>query len=45
MHQTLEVLALDGESYRLVATHGGHDVITATPFETAKIELAALWSR
>ncbi len=45
MHQTLEVLALDGDSYRLVATYGGDDVIAAPPFEAAEIDLAALWSR
>lgn len=43
--QTLEVLALDGESYRLLATHGGEDVITAPPFEAAELDLSVLWSR
>jgi len=43
--QTLEVFALDGESYRLLSAHGGDDVITAPPFEATKLRLAPLWRR
>lgn len=42
--QTLEVLALDGESYRLVATHGGDAHVRAEPFAAVELELAALWA-
>ncbi len=43
--QTLEVLALEGESYLLLGAHGADDVITAPPFEAAELRLAPLWSR
>lgn len=42
--QTLEVLHLDGESYRLSATHGGDEVVRAEPFAVVELELAALWA-
>jgi Uma2 family endonuclease len=42
--QTLEVLRLDGESYRLVATHGGDERVRAEPFAAVELELAALWT-
>jgi hypothetical protein len=40
--KTLEVLRLDGESYRLVASHGGDERVRVEPF--AELELGALWS-
>jgi Uma2 family endonuclease len=43
--QTLEVLALDGETYRLLATHGGDAVIKAPPFDAEGLDLAPLWRR
>jgi len=43
--KTLEVLALDGATYRLLSAHGGDDVISAPPFEAAELRLAPLWSR
>jgi Uma2 family endonuclease len=43
--QLLEVLRLDGESYRLVASHGGDDRVRAEPFDAIELELAALWAR
>lgn len=42
--QTLEVLQLDGESYRLIATHGGDELVRAEPFSAVELELAALWA-
>lgn len=42
--QTLEVFHLDGESYRLIATHGGDEVVRAEPFSAVELELAALWA-
>ena len=43
--QTLEVYRLDGETYRLVGTHGGAAKVRAEPFEAAEIDLALLWAR
>jgi Uma2 family endonuclease len=43
--QLLEVLRLDGESYRLVASHGGDAKERAEPFDAIELELAALWAR
>ncbi|NOY90516.1 MAG: Uma2 family endonuclease [Deltaproteobacteria bacterium] len=43
--KTLEVLALDGATYRLLSAHGGADVVSAPPFESAELRLAPLWSR
>lgn len=40
--KTLEVLRLDGASYRLIATHGGDERVRAEPF--AELELAAVWN-
>lgn len=42
--QTLEVLRLDGESYRLIATHGGSALVRAEPFAAVELELGALWA-
>lgn len=41
--QTLEVLRLDGETYRLLTTHGGASKVRAEPFEAVELELSALW--
>jgi Uma2 family endonuclease len=43
--RTLEVLELDGNTYRLVSTHGGDDVVRAVPFDAIEFELAALWGK
>ncbi|AKU96305.1 hypothetical protein AKJ09_02969 [Labilithrix luteola] len=43
--QLLEVYRLDGETYRLVATHGADEVVRAEPFSAIELELAALWAR
>jgi hypothetical protein len=40
---TLEVLVLDGETYRVAATHGGDDRVRAVPFDAIELELAPLW--
>jgi Uma2 family endonuclease len=42
--QTLEVLQLDGESYRLLATHGGDAVVRVEPFAAVELEPQALWA-
>ncbi len=41
----LEVLRLDGGSYRLVATHAGEAVVRVEPFDAIELELGALWER
>ena len=42
--QTLEVLRLDGESYRLVGAWGGNAVVECEPFEALASQLTDLWS-
>ena len=41
--RTLEVLALDGSSYRVHAVHHDRERVRANPFEAIELELAALW--
>jgi Uma2 family endonuclease len=43
--KTLELYRLDGDGWRLVATHEGDAVVRATPFEAVELSLAALWAR
>ena len=43
--KTLEVLRLDGATYRLVVTHAGEVAVRAEPFDAVAIDLGALWSR
>lgn len=43
--KTLEVLRLDGESYRVVTTHHGGAVAKVEPFDAIDLELAILWAR
>lgn len=44
-HHTLEVLTLDGPSYRVTATAGGADRGHYAPFETVELDLARFWRR
>jgi len=39
------VLELDGDSYRVQATHAGDVRARAEPFAAVEIELGALWAR
>ena len=41
----LEVLALDGATYRLLATYVDDDKVRAVPFDAIELELGALWAR
>jgi Uma2 family endonuclease len=41
--RTLEVLTLDGPTYRLTAVHHGDARVRAEPFEAVELELGALW--
>ena len=43
--QTLEVLRLDGEGWRLAMTAAGNVRIRAEPFEALELDLAGLWAR
>jgi Uma2 family endonuclease len=45
IEQTLEVFALDGERYALVAVHHGDARVRAEPFDAIELDLAILWSR
>jgi hypothetical protein len=43
--KTLELYRLDGEGWRLVATHEGDTVVRAAPFDALALDLARLWAR
>ncbi|MDB4946869.1 MAG: hypothetical protein JWP97_6403 [Labilithrix sp.] len=43
--KTLEVLRLDGSTYRLVATAFEGARVRAEPFDAIEVDLAALWAR
>ena len=43
--RTLEVLRLDGPSYRIAETFEGDDDVRAEPFDAVPLALRALWSR
>jgi Uma2 family endonuclease len=42
--RTLEIFRLDGETYRLVATHEGDETIRAEPFDAIELALLVLWA-
>jgi hypothetical protein len=41
---TLEVLELDGASYRILAVHRDEERVRARPFEVFELELGVLWA-
>lgn len=43
--RTLEVLRLDGRTYRILSSHAAEEVVRAEPFEAFALELAVLWAR
>ncbi|MBI5489611.1 MAG: Uma2 family endonuclease [Deltaproteobacteria bacterium] len=43
--RTLEVLRLDGPTYRLVATWRGDATVRAEPFDAIELDLGVLWAR
>lgn len=45
LEKRLEVLRLDGATYRIVAVHQDDAKVRAEPFDAIEIELGALWSR
>jgi Uma2 family endonuclease len=43
--KTLEVLRLDGETYRRIKTYTGAAKVRAEPFDAMELDLAVLWER
>lgn len=43
--RTLEVLALDGPSYRVVDVFSGDEKVRVRPFDAIELDLAVLWAR
>lgn len=43
--KTLEVLRLDGSTYRIVGVFRGDATVRAEPFDALALELALLWAR
>jgi hypothetical protein len=43
--RTLEVLRLDGSTYRLVSTWRDEAVVRADPFDAVELNLGSLWAR
>lgn len=41
--QTIEILRLDGEGYRLVGVFAGDDKVRAEPFDAIELDLGPLW--
>ena len=45
LEQYLEVLRLDGVTYRIVATHVANAHVRAEPFDAIELDLSVLWAR
>jgi hypothetical protein len=43
--KTLEVLRLDGSTYRIASVHRDDAWVRAEPFDAIELELAMLWAR
>lgn len=43
--RTLEVLRLDGATFRVISTHREGDKVRAEPFDAYELDLALLWAR
>lgn len=43
--QTLELLRLDGATYRRIAVNSGSVKVRAEPFDAVELDLASLWAR
>lgn len=43
--KTLEILRLDGATYRIVAVHRDDAKVRAEPFDAIELELSTLWAR
>jgi len=42
---SLEVFALDGESYRVIGAHAEAEIVHAPPFAALGLDLSLLWQR
>lgn len=45
LDKLIEVLQLDGDTYRVLLTAAGDDPIRLPPFDAIELELSALWQR
>lgn len=45
LEQYLEILWLDGETYRIVGTHAENARVRAEPFDAIELDLSVLWMR
>lgn len=45
LEQYLEVLRLDGETYRIIVTHVSDAKVRAQPFDAIELDLSVLWAR
>ena len=45
LEQYLEVLRLDGATYRIIATHIASSCVRAEPFDAFELDLSVLWAR
>ena len=45
IEQYLEILRLDGETYRIIATHFTDAKVRAEPFDAIELDLSVLWAR
>jgi Uma2 family endonuclease len=45
LQQYLEILRLDGGSYRIVGTHFAEAKVRAEPFDAIELDLSVLWAR
>ena len=43
--RTLEIYALDGATYRLLATYADEEKVRAPPFDAIELDLSVLWMR
>ena len=43
--KTLEILLLDGATYRILEVFGGDAKVRAVPFDAIELELSFLWAR
>ena len=45
LQQYLEILRVDGDTYRIVATHVADSKVRAEPFDAIELDLSILWAR
>jgi Uma2 family endonuclease len=45
LERTLEILRLDGETYRVAAVYTDEAKVRAEPFDAIELDLAILWAR